>query len=91
MRNVRSSQLKKCIFMNVDDFKEIFIDIFGEYDGDTNEIDVEFNTSDGIYFCAISNQDVYEKLSEYFDVKVTSVHLDDCEYLGVWICYKEEL
>ena len=90
MKNVRETQLKKCIFMTTDEFKEVFVEIFGQYDEDTNEIDVEFNTLDGIYFCAISNQDVYAKLSEYFDVTVTSIHLDDCEHLGVWICYKEE-
>ena len=35
------------------------------------------------------NEDITETLSKYFDVTVTSVHADDSEYLGVWICYKE--
>ena len=29
-------------------------------------------------------------LSKYFDVEVTSTHIDDCDYIGVWICYKEK-
>ena len=32
----------------------------------------------------------YEKLGEYFDVQITSIHIDDCDYVGVWIVYKEE-
>lgn len=90
MKNVEKNQLKSCIVMSTDDFKKVFTEIFGEYDVDTNQVDVEFDAYDGIYFCAISDQDVYEELSKYFDVKVTSVHLDDSETLGVWICYKEE-
>lgn len=90
MKNVRENQLKKCIFMDTDEFKEIYVQVFGVYDVETNQIDVEFNTCEGIYFDGISNQDVYAKLSEYFEITITSIHLDDCEYPGVWICYKEE-
>ena len=87
MKNVRENQLKKCIFMEAEEFKKVFVDVFGEYDEDTNEIDVEFDL-DGIYFCAISNEDVYTELSKYFDVNITSIHIDDCECVGVWICYR---
>ncbi len=88
MKNVRENQLKKCIFMETEDFEEVFVNVFGEYDEDTNEVDVEFDTVDGIYFCGISNEDVYTELSKYFDVNVTSIHIDDFDTIGVWICYK---
>ena len=87
MKNVKENQLKKCIFMITEDFKEVFVNVFGEYDEDTNEVDVEFDY-DGIYFCGISNEDVYTKLSEYFDINITSIHIDDCDTIGVWIVYK---
>ena len=35
------------------------------------------------------NEDMLETLSKYFDVDVTSFHSDNCEYVGVWICYKD--
>ncbi len=89
MRNIRENQLKKCIFMTTDEFSKVFVDIFGEYNEDTNEIDIEFDTVDGIYFCGISNEDVYIKLSKYFDINITSIHIDDFDTIGVWICYKE--
>lgn len=90
MKNVEDNQLKKCIFMVYEEFRKVFQNIFGVYDEDTNEIDVEYEL-DGIYFCGISNEDVYKEISKYFDVTVTSIHADDCEYLGIWICYKEDV
>lgn len=91
MKNVRDNQLKRCIIMKTEEFKKVFTSIFGKYDADTNQIDVEFNGCEGIYFCGISDTEVYKKMSEYFDVIVTSIHLDDCEYdIGVWIVYKEK-
>lgn len=36
------------------------------------------------------NEYITDTLSKYFDVTVTSVHADDCEHLGIWICYKEQ-
>lgn len=34
------------------------------------------------------NRDLNETLSEYFQVSVTSVHADDADPIGIWICYK---
>ena len=88
MKNVKENQLKKCIFMEVDEFQKVFVNVFGEYNENTNEIDVEFDIVDGIYFCGISNKDVYTELSKYFDINITSIHIDDFDTIGVWICYK---
>lgn len=90
MKNARENQLKKCIFMTTDEFKQVFVNIFGEYDIDENQVDVEFDTCEGIYFCGISNENVYSSLSKYFDVEVTSIHIDHFDTVGVWICYKEQ-
>jgi uncharacterized pyridoxamine 5'-phosphate oxidase family protein len=88
VKNVKEYQLKKCIFMEAEEFKKVFVDVFGEYNEDTNEIDVEFDTVEGIYFCGISIEDVYTELSKYFDVDITSIHIDDFDIIGVWICYR---
>lgn len=33
---------------------------------------------------------LHAKLAGYFDVKeITSVHSDNCDYIGVWIIYKD--
>lgn len=34
------------------------------------------------------NRDLNETISEYFQVSVTSVHADDADPTGIWICYK---
>lgn len=88
MKNVKEYQLRKCIIMDIEDFKKVFVNVFGEYEENINEIDVEIDINDGIYFCGISNEDVYMKLSMYFDTEIISIHVDDCDYTGVWICYK---
>lgn len=89
MKNIKENQLKKCIFMLEEEFRKMFTNIFGEYDGEENEIDVEINAYEGIYFDAVTEEEVYEKISEYYGVNVTSIHIDQCDNIGIWICYKE--
>jgi hypothetical protein len=45
----------------------------------TEEDREDFNNE---YLCNI--------LSKYYDVNVTSVHIDDCDDVGIWVVYKEE-
>ena len=82
MKNVRENQLKKCIFFLYDEFEEVIKDF-----GISAEIDY-----DGIIFTKgtedINNEAVYAILSKHFDVDVTSIHCDDCDYIGVWVVYK---
>ena len=83
MKNARESQLKKCIFLLADEFKEI-----------TEGLGIQTDTGwEGVFFSKgeedIDDGDVYKALSEYFGVEVTSVHCDDCDYMGVWVVYKE--
>lgn len=87
MKNVRESQLKKCIFMETEEFDIIIKEVFGE------EYEANFSL-EGIDVCSEDNglscEEINEGLSKYFDVEVTSTHIDDCDYIGVWICYKEK-
>ena len=91
MKNVRDSQLKKAIFFTEEEFKEEFVKVFGEYSEDTNEIDVELDPIEGIYFCGITNEDVYAKMSEHFDVEVTSIHSECFALNGIWVVYKDKI
>lgn len=89
MKNIREYQLKKCIFMSSDEYERIIKEIFGQ------NIDVEF-TLDGMIIGELDDEneiywdEIASNLARYFDVKeVTSVHMDDIDAIGVWICYKE--
>ena len=51
-------------------------------------------TTEGLDIC--TNEDVididelHKGLAKYFDVKeVTSVHIDDCDFIGVWVVYRD--
>ena len=87
MQNVRKSQLKKCIFLTIDEFREVVTKFFGD---DTT---VEAGW-DGIYLeaneDALCTSEVLAGLAKHFGVnEVTSYHIDDFEEIGVWIVYKE--
>ena len=85
MKNVRQTQLKKAIFCTLDEFRDIVYDICGDNaDVDFDYDGLSFNDGDGNY------QGVIDALEKYFDVTITSIHADDCDYVGVWIVYKEE-
>jgi hypothetical protein len=77
---------KCCFFFEEDEFIELL-----EEGGYTAEFSLE-----GVFFerTADSNSDseveVYDFLSEKLGVEVTSVHIDDCEYLGIWVVYREK-
>ncbi len=86
MKNVKDYQLKKCILMETEEFDRIVKSVFG------NEYDAEFSMEGIIVnkeFESLSDDELNEGLSKYFDTAVTSVHVDDCDNIGVWIVYKE--
>lgn len=87
MKNVRESQLKKCIFLDIEEFESIIQNVFGNgvtVDSTLEGLDI-YDEFDNIEF-----GNICMSLAEYFDVKeVTSFHIDDCDYVGVWIAYKD--
>lgn len=56
--------------------------------GNDVKIDCDY---EGIYFeCgedSLYTEEVFAGMSKYYGVKITSIHIDDCEDVGVWICY----
>jgi hypothetical protein len=86
MKNVKDYQLKKCIFMETEEFDNIIKSIFGEnYEAEFSLEGIDVSSE----FDGLTNEELNEGLSSYFDVTVTSVHIDDCDEIGVWVCYKE--
>ena len=83
LHGLPENRLKKCIFLTVEEFKKILESFKIESDVDLEGISYSKN-NDGI-----EDDKVYAELSKYFGVEVSSVHCDDCDYMGVWIVYKE--
>lgn len=92
MKNIEKYQLKKCIFMELDKYKSLILDVTKglkkvEYDFDYIYYeDTDKAEESGIYH----NECIETTLSNYFGVTVTSIHMDDCDSVGIWICYKDE-
>ena len=87
MKNVKPTQLKTAICLTSDEYENVLQEIFGQkivVHADLDGIWYEASSDD----CDVDNN-LLEKLKEYFDVNdVTSVHADDCEYVGIWIIYR---
>lgn len=81
MKNTEQYQLKNAISMKYKEFLELMekLGFLMDYDN-------------GLYLADNSrtDEDAMNALSEYFDVKVTSVHVDDHADMGVWIVYKDK-
>lgn len=86
MKNVRETQLKKCIFFLFDEFEYVLKKLgitpyLGRYQISYSKmIDNDEEQVEDIDVCAA--------LSEYFDVNVTSIHVDQLDRTGVWIAYE---
>lgn len=90
MKNVKENQIKNCIYETLEDFTEIYKNIFGKSEEDCEDFDVDFDSEEGIYFCGIDNEEVYKEMAKYYGVsEVVTIHTDHWENTGVWIVYKE--
>lgn len=87
MKNVKDYQLKKCIFMETEEFDRIIKTVFGNnYEAEFSLEGIDVSSDEDGLTC----EEINEGLSKYFDVEVTFTHIDDCDNIGVWICYKEK-
>lgn len=84
-KNVKKNQLKKCIFKELDEFKQDVsealgndVKVIGNYDG----ISFEYNDE------CLYTEEVLCGMSKYYDVNVISIHTDHCELIGIWIVYE---
>lgn len=87
MKNVREEQLKTCIYLETVEFDSIITEAFGD------DVDIEYS-KDGICISndedCIEFEDIAKAVETYFDIKkVTSIHMDDSDFIGVWVVYKD--
>lgn len=78
---------KTCLVMPFEDFEEL---LTKEMPNVKVEIDV-----DGLHYInydedrVVEEDEVCDVLSDALNVKVSSVHIDDYDWTGVWIVYNE--
>lgn len=87
MKNVKDCKLKKCIILQEEEYSNIIKELFGKDTSVDYDIDGIYISNDN--FPNLEYDEVYKRLSSYFDVQVTSVHMDDEDYTGIWVCYKD--
>ena len=88
MKNITSTQLKNTVYLNADEFEDIVNSIYPS-------TRVHF-CNDGIWYDREDNlpefedDALFEALAAYFGVaRVASIHIDDCDYVGVWVVIEE--
>lgn len=87
MKNIKESQLEKCIYLTQTKLEDILSETLqkavtvnvGPYGLDPYAKDED-----------IDDDLLYDTLSEYFDVTIVSIHVDYCDSVGIWAVYKEE-
>lgn len=90
MKNVNENQLKKSIVLSANDYVLLLSRLFDNIIVDINYDGISYDTAYGTegYGNGITEENVIKELSKYFDVKVSSIHIDDKDLIGVWIVYK---
>ena len=92
MKNILSRWLKRCIFFTLDEYERLIKNLLG------NDVNVSVEDFTELYYESSNNDDegisfdeIKAALDKHFDINVTSIHIDGCEYTGVWVVYKETL
>lgn len=90
MKNVKEQWKRNTLFLPLEEATDLISAVF-----DVEDV-VTHPDMDGIWFSSASDDEwspsdheICQKLSEYLDVTVTSFHIDDCDFPGFWIVYKD--
>lgn len=87
MKNVRKEQAKSCLCLGIDDFRDDIRKIYGNQAEIIAELDgltIQKNEEE-----IVEDEDLLVQLAQYYGLdEVTSVHIDDCDSVGVWVVYK---
>ena len=97
MRNAEKFLKKTCIALDMEDYASLIEKLTDnrvtaevEYqEGVINYVPTEEAEDDGVDDVDITNDEINRVLSEYFDVKVSSVHADGFDLPYAWIVYTE--
>lgn len=88
MNNIRPNQLKTAIFLDFDEYQKLVNTLFPHTHVHCETDGLWYEREEGLP--EFENGDLYAAMAKHFDVyEVSSVHIDDCDYVGVWIVYKE--
>ena len=79
MKNIAESMKKTAIYMKLVDFEDL-IDTLTDEKCDFCIEDGEMGVDDN----------TFKKLSEHFDIKITSIIADSCDTAGIWIIYQPD-
>lgn len=96
MKNAENFLKRTCIALDMEDYAHIIEKltdnrVTAEVDYQEGRIyynPTEEAENDGVDYVEITDEQVNNMLSEYFDVKVTSVHADGFDTPYAWIVYK---
>lgn len=89
-KHTNEYRLEPCIFMTFESYNKLIAEI-------TDGLKYVECSLDGIYYMDTDkaeetkvyfNEHITDALSKYFNVTVTSVHADDSDSIGIWICYR---
>ena len=87
MKNARKEQAKSCLCLGIDDFRDDIRKIYGyqaEIIAELDGLTIQKNEEE-----IVEDEDLLVQLAQYYGLdEVTSVHIDDCDSVGVWIVYK---
>lgn len=90
MKNVLENQLRQCILMSFDEFKDLVEELTNGLATAHDKFEIYISeTSKAIKSKTYWDKEMVDTLSEYFGVTVTSFHSDNFTPSGVWICFKE--
>lgn len=98
MKNADNFLKKTCIAMDFEDYEHIIEKltdnrVTAEVDyqeGKIYYVPTEEAEDDGVDDVDITDEQINQMLSDYFDVNVTSVHSDGFDLPYAWIVYKEK-
>lgn len=87
MKNVRPDQLKKVIFLTQTGLEVALSKVLQEtVTANVSLYGLDVCTEDD----GVDDRAICDALSKHFDVQVTSIHIDDCDHVGVWVVYEEK-
>lgn len=95
MKHIKETQLKRSVILSPEEFEYAVEEATGknikpQFDMDGLWFDYDYEEEDDKQ---IEDIDDYVKgcLSKYFEINITSIHIDDCDLTGVWLTFDKDL
>lgn len=89
LRNLMKRYHKDCMCIPCTEFENIICELFNE------EVGINYDLEDSGWYPTsddddkeVTEEDVIEKLEEFFDIKISSIHTDAYSPCCFWIAYE---